>query len=252
MKTIDIRFERCGRQKKKIEKAGFFLAFMLLVFVSCGIDDEPYLEPIDPSGVNRSLTGATVSVGSSGEEAFSPAFLLYYKIYMSSASESATITSADMSRINATLGSDYSGINTYTPLNTTNRPVFTPTVFSNRNFYPMTIGTSETFSGSETITLNFDNQPNQFPSLQLNGEPLTLYRSTGGGSFVPLPETERRFRNYSELTNTQNKDVAQNSGGGDNSYCAVYIIKRGVNSQTLSAIYSAPTFIAVFRLPDRY
>jgi hypothetical protein len=244
MKITDAQF---GAGWKKLL---FFLALPSF-FISCGIDDEPYLEPIDPSSVNRSLTNATVSVSLSGEEAYSPAFLLYYKIYISSVNESGTITSADMSRINATLGSDYSGINTYTPLNTTNRPVFTPTVFSNRNFYAMFVGSSETLSGQGNVTINFENQSSN-PSLLLNADAAqTLSRSSGGGSFTPLPKDNLNFRNFTELRDTVNRDVAQGSGG-DYSYCAVYIIKRGVNSQTLSAIYSAPTFIAVFRLPDRY
>jgi hypothetical protein len=248
MKITDIRF---GAGWKKLL---FFLALPSF-FVSCGIDDEPYLEPVDASTVVvTSNTEARVTIAvESGEGDYSPDFLLYYKIYISEASVSGTILPADMGRINTTLGSDYSGINTYTTLNTTNRPVFTPTVFSNRNFYPMTVNSSETFSDSGNITLNFENQSNNasLPSLTLGGGTQTLYRSTGGGSFVPLPENDRRFRNFiTDLRNTQNKDVAQ--GSGDYSYCAVYIIKRGVNPNTLSAIYSAPTFIAVFRLPDRY
>jgi hypothetical protein len=247
MKATDIRF--CAVWKKPL----FFLAFLPYIFISCGIDDEPYLEPVDASSVVvTSNTSARVTTDVAGEADYSPSFLLYYKIYISSASESGTISSADMSRINTTLGSDYSGISTYTTLNTTNRPVFTPTVFSNRNFYPMIVNSSETISDSGTIALNFENQPSRtIPSLELNGKTQTLDRSTGGDSFVPLPENDRRFRNFPELQNTQNKDVAQGSGG-DYSYCAVYIIKRGINSQTLAAIYSAPTFIAVFRLPERY
>ncbi|MDR1230854.1 MAG: hypothetical protein LBK61_05580 [Spirochaetaceae bacterium] len=255
MKITDIRFGKIDR--RKCIKAGLFSAFILFIFVSCGIDDEPYLEPIDASTVVvTSNTGARVTIAvESGEGDYSPNFLLYYKIYISGASESGTISSAeDRSRINATLSSDYNGINTYTTLNTTNRPVFSPTVFSNRNFYAMIVNSIETFSGSGTITLNFENPSNSalLPSLTRGGETHTLYRSTGSGSFVPLPEDNRRFWNFTELRNTQNKDVAQRDGGGDYSYCAVYIIKRGVNPNTLSAIYSAPTFIAVFRLPERY
>jgi hypothetical protein len=239
----------CAKRKK----THFFLALLSIAFIACGIDDEPYLAPVDPSSVVITAnTSATVTLSVSGENLYSPSFLLYYKIYISGQSEPATIGPNAMSRINTTLNSDYNGISTYTTLNTTNRPVFSPTVFSNRNFNTMFNGSSETFSGSETITFNFENQQAlSLPSLTLNGAEPTLYRSTGGGSFVPLPENERRFRNFTELRSTQNRDVAQGSGG-NYSYCAVYIIKRGVNSRTLSAIYSAPTFITVFRLPDAY
>jgi hypothetical protein len=230
------------------------LAVLPFFLVTCGIDDEPYLREVDPSNVVvEANTSARVTVTVDNDEKdYSPHFLLYYKIYISGQSESGTISSGDMSRINATLDSDYSNINYYTPLNTSNRPVFTPTVFSNRNFYAMLINSSETFSETGNVTINFDNQSSN-PSLSLNGKPaLTLQRSNGNGSFVPLPEDNRYFRNFSELQNTQNRDVAQSSSGTDYSYCAVYIIKRGTNPTTLTAIYSAPTFVAVFRLPDRY
>jgi hypothetical protein len=117
----------------------------------------------------------------------------------------------------------------------------------------MVVGSSETFEGVGILRINFENQSSaSLPSASVGGTTLTLYRSTGGGSFVPLPENDRRFRNFiADLRNTQNRDVAQGSGG-DYSYCAVYIVKRGVNRDTLNAIYSAPTFLAVFRLPDSY
>jgi hypothetical protein len=162
--------------------------------------------------------------------------------------ESSAIPPDRMSSINTTLSSDYNGILPYTTLNTSTIQVFTPTVFSNRNFYPIVIGSSETFSAS-SITIDFnDSTPSLTPN---NGTAQILYRSTGGGSFTPLPEDNRSFRNFNELRNTQNRDVVQSSGG-IYSYCVVYIIKRGVNPNTLTAIYSAPTFISVFRLPERY
>jgi hypothetical protein len=232
-----------------------FLVLLPFVLVACGIDDEPYLSPVEASSVVVTTnTGARAIVAIDGSESlYSPSFLLYYKIYISTANELSAISPDVMSRINSTLSTDYNGILSYTTLNTTNRPVFTPTIFSSRNFYTMVVGSSETFSTTGELRINFENQNNaSLPSASVGGGPaLTLYRSTGGGSFVPLPENDLRFRNFTELRNTQNRDVAQGSGG-DFSYCAVYIVKRGVNPNTLTAIYSAPTFLAVFRLPDRY
>jgi hypothetical protein len=242
----------CFYMKRKTIAA--ILAVLPFFLTMCGIDDEPYLEPVDPSSVVVTFNnGARVTMSASGEGDYSPAYLLYYKIYISGESETSTILPNAMGRINATLNSDYTGIHSYTTLNTSNRPVFTPTVFSNRNFYAMLIGSGDTFSAStNTITIDFSNINSASPSLtQNNGTAQTLYRSNGGGSFTPLPKDDQRFRNFTELRNAQNRDVAQGSGGSY-SYCAVYIIKRGTNPNTLTAIYSAPTFIAVFRLPERY
>ncbi|MDR0640022.1 MAG: hypothetical protein LBG27_14185 [Spirochaetaceae bacterium] len=226
---------------------------------ACGIDDEPYLSPVSPSAVVvTSNTSARIGgMSTSGESDYSPNYLLYYKIYISHMSVTSTISPEGMSGINSTLNSDYSAILPYTTLNTSTIQVFTPTVFSNRNFYPIRIGSTETASSetfsANSIMIDFSNvNDNTLPSLT-NGGSSTLWRSTGGGAFTPLPLDNRRFRNFGELSNTQNRDVAQGSGSGTNySYCAVYIIKRGVNPNTLTAIYSAPTFIAVFRLPDSY
>jgi hypothetical protein len=229
-----------------------FLSLFMSAFISCGIDDEPYLSPVDPSGVvlTMNTTARIGGMSTSGEDEYAPSYLLYYKIYISGRSETSAISSDMMSGINTTLNSDYTGILSYTPLNTSSIQVFTPTVFSNRNFYPMLVDSTETLSAStNTITIDFNAS---LPSLTSNNVTAqALYRSTGGGSFTPLPEDNRSFRNFNELRDSQNRDVAQGSGGLY-SYCAVYIIKRGVNPNTLTAIYSAPTFIAVFRLPERY
>jgi hypothetical protein len=220
---------------------------------SCGIDDEPYLSPVGPSGVVViANTAARIrGLSTSGEADYSPSYLLYYKIYISASSETGAISPEMMNNINSTLNSDYRGILPYTSLNTSSVQVFTPTVFSNRNFYPVVVDSEETLpSSTSEININFNDS---VPSLTLTagGAAQTLKRSNGGGSFTPLPENDRSFVNFDELRDTQNRDVAQGSGG-NYSYCAVYIIKRGINPNTLTAIYSAPTFVSVFRLPERY
>jgi hypothetical protein len=245
----------------KWKKTLFFLALLPpVLFAGCGIDDEPFLDPVEPSTV---VVTSNTSVRA--EITGSEKVLLYYKIYISDQSEVGTISASDMSRINTTLSSDYNGILPYTPLNTSTVQTFTPTVFSNRNFYPMIInssttlsgsgkelpGSDETFYGKSSIMINFGSQTDPFLSFDGGETGRTLLRSTGGGSFTPLPEDDRRFRNFTELRNSQNRDVALGNGG-NYSYCAVYIIKRGINEKTLSPIYSAPTFLAVLRMPERY
>ncbi|MDR1470521.1 MAG: hypothetical protein LBT00_14670 [Spirochaetaceae bacterium] len=247
---------RAASQKLFLACSRFLIVVVFVCgMTSCGIDDEPYLSPELWVSVTSNTKAEVGGMSASGENMYSPSYLLYYKIYISGESESSTIQPDAMSRINGTLNSDYRGILPYTTLNTSTPQVFTPTVFSNRNFYPIVIGSTETLSAStSTITIDFSNVNNALlPSLMVNGGTAqTLNRSNGGGTFTPLPLDDRRFRNFSDLRNAQNRDVAQLSGDGDYSYCAVYIIKRGINPNTLTAIYSAPTFIAVFRLPDDY
>jgi hypothetical protein len=227
---------------------------MFPVVTACGIDDAPYLSPVPLSDVQvSSNTTARVNLDSTGEDEYSPSFLLYYKIYISKESSTSTILPDNMNSINATLGSNYRSILPYTTTSTSTPQIFTPTVFSGMKFYTMSVGSLESLPGETgSITIYFSNMNDEaMPSLAYYNKTGTLYRSTGGGSFTPLPENDRRFRNFTDLRDTQNNDVEQLSGG-DYAYCAVYIIKRGINPNTLTSIYSAPTFVAVFRLPDRY
>jgi hypothetical protein len=250
MKTTDMRFY--AKHKAMV------LAVFSFLLTTCGIDEEPYLEPVGDASsvvVTANTSASIVGLTTSGEDRYSPNFLLYYKIYISGANELATITPDAMSRINPTLSSDYNGISYYTTSNTANRPVFTPTIFSNRNFYPMVIDKYGEILPESTKSIMID-FGNSYPALTLTDnnnvtDTQTLYRSNGGGSFTPRPD-DRRFRNFNELQETQNRDVAQSSASTDYAYCAVYIIKRGINQLTLTAIYSAPTFVAVFRLPESY
>jgi hypothetical protein len=224
------------------------LALLVVFLVSCGIDDEPYLAPVPPSNVavSSNMSARVDGLSNNSDEG---EYLLYYKIYLSKESITSTIAPEAMSMINATLSSDYTGIRPYTPLNTSTPQIFSPTVFSSRNFYAIQLGNlGEAFS-TLSITLDFAN--NTDPSLTLSSQARhILNRSDGGGTFTPVP-SDRRFRNFSTLGNAQNRDVASTEGWSY-SYCAVYIIRRGINPNTLTAVYSAPTFIAVFRLPNEY
>jgi hypothetical protein len=236
----------------------WLFAFFPLVIGACGIDDEPYLSPIPPSNIVVSFnTGARISVSTpSYEEPYSPSYFLYYKIYTSAANETSTIlpgtdeATSPMKQISGTLASDYHAMKSYTTANASTVNMFTPTIFSSRNFYTMVIGSKESFSAKSVSTVTIDFSSGGNPSVRQNsGNAETVYRSNGGGSFTPRPD-DRSFRNFTELRESQNLDVAVTTG--NYAYCAVYIIKQGINPNTLSAIYSTPTYVTVFRLPESY
>jgi hypothetical protein len=96
------------------------------------------------------------------------------------------------------------------------------------------------------------------PYLELPGnDRMTLKRSDGGGTFNPLP-SHRNFLNSAELnsssniTSTINADVAAPSGSGItlHAYVAIYIATAGINGQTYTPIFSTPSFVGIFKLPD--
>jgi hypothetical protein len=86
-----------------------------------------------------------------------------------------------------------------------------------------------------------------------------LWRSDGGGLFSPRPD--RYFVNSRELwapeniSNQINADVVNkaNLPDGDRryTYAAMFIVAVGVNPASYSNIYSTPSLIHVFRLPDQ-
>jgi hypothetical protein len=108
-----------------------------------------------------------------------------------------------------------------------------------------------------TLVIDFPPATGSIPSLTIDGSlSLNLYRSTGNGSFSPVPD--RYFSNTSELnssvnvTSTVNGDVVDNSAvsGTRSVFAAMYIVTTGLDQQIYTPIYSIPTFIGIFRLPD--
>jgi hypothetical protein len=90
----------------------------------------------------------------------------------------------------------------------------------------------------------------------VNGTSYPLYRSNGDGAFEPAPR-ERYFRNTSELNRVENLTPKINAdvvnkpdiSGPRYAYVSMYIVVTGTDSN-YTAIYSQPTHISIFRLPE--
>jgi hypothetical protein len=247
-----------------------FVLFCILaagVFSTCGMEDYIYLYPVQEGNIDvRLVEGATVRLPSSvsSEALYFTQFAIFYRIYISGIPESSAITSPELMRtISSALYNDYTGIYPSTSNNAASTSVNTSisSLFSSRRYYELALegpgieSVLDDGSQGQVLTINFSSQ--QIPTLTLGGgSPYNLWRSTGNGSFSPRPD--RYFVNDSELNasananTTVNADVADQSGisGPRYTYVSMYIVKVGRDSGTLSNIYSAPTFIGIFRLPD--
>ncbi|MDR3276145.1 MAG: hypothetical protein LBT11_02865 [Treponema sp.] len=238
---------------------------LLLLFGSCGIDDYPYMEPVPQANISRpGGYGVEIRLPGSPGSNFRH-FTIFYRIYVSSIPLPLPVP-GDASIINQTLYSDYVALYQYTTntVDTTN----IASQFYSRHYYSLDLEgvdiDSELNSSSlgKTISLDFD--PNQTPSMNLNlsgsstGE-IRLLRSDGRsaseGIFTPVP-SDRYLLNSSGLytnnnNSAQNADVAYTGSSGEvrYTYVSMYILAAGIDTN-YSPVYSQPTFIGIFLLPD--
>jgi hypothetical protein len=252
-------------------KAGRFIPIfcLLVLFCSCGIDDYIYLYPVQESDISvRLVEEATVKLPSAqtSEGPYFTHFAIYYRIYISDLLTDS-VTPNMMQTVNTTLSNDYNAIYPSTSNNSSSTSVNTNvgSLFSTRRYYELALdginieSLLDGASQGQLLSINFP--PNEAnivsPSLSMGGgTAYNLRRSNGSNTFNPQPNLN--FINTSELNRpenaipTVNADVVDkpNISGPRHAYVSFYIVKIGRDTNTLSTIYSAPTFIGVLRLPN--
>jgi hypothetical protein len=236
--------------------------FCVLLLFSCGIEDYPYLQPVDPDSVTRILNEqASLWLPSvSSSDGYFTNYIIYYRLYVSDALISGEITTDKLSSISSDLNSDFTSIEPYTKA-TNNLATNVGSLFSNRKFYALKLQDTnidnvlDDSGGGLQIDFRIT-QENLYPRLVLQGVIHPLRRSNGDGLFNPLPEN-RQFLNTDELnsaaniSSTINADIANkaNITGARYVYAAMYIAASGFDPLSLAPIYSSPTYISIFMLP---
>ncbi|GHT75228.1 hypothetical protein FACS1894124_6290 [Spirochaetia bacterium] len=230
---------------------------------SCGIEDYLFLEQIPAAYIqstqnNRAVIQLPANLSASANFTH---FAIYYRIYISDMLELATInTPGQMSAINSYLTTDYTGLESSTKEDTT-VPVTNniSSLFSGRKYFTLNLEEAniEDVLGSSVreITFEFDQTT---PVLIINGSTrYTLKRSNGSGAFQPEPE-ERLFINDRDLYASENAVAAVNNDVANKAsipetprytYASLYIVVTGIDSN-ITPIFSRPTHIGIFRLPD--
>jgi hypothetical protein len=237
-----------------------FLLSAGALFFSCGIEDYAYLEPVPSGSIQLTLnTDAVVYLPSQGAGSNFTQYNIYYRIYISDILESGGIQRSRpaMERINPALANDYFALEPYTNTNSSvNASASTDSLLRNRGYQALSYEPGLAINGSGVLELHFPAQTGSIPYLVYGGS-YNLYRSNGNGTFNPQPD--RYFCNSSEINssanaiNTVNADVSNKSGisGPRYTYAALYIAAEGLNQPSYTPFYSIPTFIGVFKLPEK-
>jgi hypothetical protein len=260
----------------------------LFCLLSCGLEEVSYIDYI-PEGDYVSVNRATVRLPSSSADGYGSYFtnfIIYYRIYIAGVTPSPPLVNTDDLRgeINPSLRSDWTSMSYLTDItSTTGSTSNLENTFNTRRYYKLEL---ETIDGNparidnvlslaardKTLIIDFPLQPgiDSKPTLRLNDETeyvlLRANRSTITDTpFYPLPEN-RYFQNHEDLYESANAYSSSNSSptvnadtvsrtadannSSENTYVSMYIAAAGVSN--LVAVYSQPTFLGIFRLPNSF
>ena len=247
--------------KNSVKRLFLFLpAFFLF---GCGIEDYPYINPIPQSNIIQEMNNrATVRVPNNNTDTPFTHFAVFYKIYVSDTPQ-ASITTSSYSAINPVLESDYYSFSSYID-STTLVSANMETLFQGRGYKYLCLqdkSISSVLSSSVFgSSLVFDFSSSKRPTLTIGSNVYTLWRSDGNGLFNPQPD--RYFINREELWRAENINDKTNADVVNKkditaderhyTYAAMFIAAVGINIASYSNIYSTPSLIHVFQLPDQW
>jgi len=220
--------------------------FLFCGFISCGIEEYYYLPQVPASNITEHFnTEAEIIIPSINQTEFYyfTNYAIYYKLYTG---ESPYIDTG----FNADLRSDYNAIFPYTdPINLSGTSI--ESIFTSRNYNELLFeGESSNsmlpFSGG-ILTIVFPTAPGEQPYASLRDTPRTnIYLNRS----INDPSPDRSLLNSPELrTNERNTDVSRR--GGNEVYCSMYIVAKGNDNRVFRSIFSKPTHINIFKLPEQ-
>jgi hypothetical protein len=266
---------------KRLSVLGLILV-SLFCLLSCGLEDFAYLGNI-PQGNYRDVNRATVWLPSSSADGYLnyfTNFIIYYRIYITGVTPSPPIVNTDDLRrqLNQALSSDWNSMYYLTDItSTTVSTANLENIFNSRRYYKLELESTRIDNvlsiGSlgKMLTIDFPAQggSNSKPTLRLNNEPpyvLLRANSSQTINFSPLPN--RYFQNHEDLYNSANAYSSSNPNPAYNAdtmsrtetsgnpsrytYVSMYIAASGMNPENITAVYSQPTFLGIFRLPDSF
>jgi hypothetical protein len=237
----------------------------------CGLETFYYIDNI-PASNYIDDTYSTIRLPSSGNEGYGSDqyfthFMIFYRIYLSDTGLPSGRLDTQLSVISSYLVSDYSGLYSLTdPTNTSANTSSLDNNFFNRRYFKLEVAGANINSvlGRDSLgsTLGITFFIDEPPQLTLNGISYPLERASANstpGLPYPQPPDSRYFINYPELysvanaTAEINADVAPHSGVNIlYSYVSMYIAAVGRSFEMPPrTIYSQPSFLGIFRLPER-
>jgi hypothetical protein len=259
-----------------------FLSFLLLAGLeaglgSCGIETYRYLDHV-ASGITMQLN-TTAYVRLPAEPYYFRYFIIYYRIYISDLPVDGVDTGL-LQQINSALYTDYNFFQPYTNTESTVAPTNMGSIFSGRKYFALeldlengsmnnTMDNVLSITGGGTITLDFAANTQYKPSLIVGdirvppAQPYRRYQLARHRSNANYPYNDNfSFVNSEDINNGDlissdssniNQDVqrsAQSIVGPKYTYVSMYIVAHGLDDSNFTNIYSIPTFIGIFRLPN--
>jgi hypothetical protein len=255
-----------------------FLALALFILpaalggglVSCGIETYKYLDPVD-SGIPMRLNQTAYITLPDEPYSHFRYFIIYYRIYISGLNVTGTVESGLLAQINEALYRDYNYFLSYTQ--STAVPSTMGNTFAGRKYFSLELNSASIenllSNGGGVITLDFSANQSK-PSLIIGdlrseppGAPYTRYQLARNTSNSNTPYARNYdFVNSDDINNSDhissdssniNQDVEKNAqaiSGPKYTYVSMYILAHGLDDSNFSNIYSIPTFIGIFSLPD--
>jgi hypothetical protein len=236
---------------------------------SCGIEMYKYLNPVN-SGIPM-LFNTTAYISLPSEDYYFRYFIIYYRIYISDLPVSGAVDTGALAQINSNLYSDYTYFLSYTNSQSTVAPTAMENTFAGRKYFRLELENASIenvlamYSGGN-ITLDFSEDPQFKPSLimdDIRSNPgatrYQLSRNTRGNNnpyadnyyFVNSDDVNNSAHISADSSNiNQDVQAGAQGGSGQYTYASMYILAYGMDDSNFSNIYSIPTFIGIFRLPN--
>jgi hypothetical protein len=238
-----------------------FCLLTALFLLSCGIEENYYLPQVPQASIIRiSNTEATINIPSISGFYYALYYTIYYRIYISAQDIGAEIQLSNevLRNVNSQLATDYNYIfPSSDPVNTT-ATTAANNLFRGRGYYELELNTADIknilSSGGGKLVIRFPTATGGYPVADINdNQNYRLYRSRD----LISPEPDHYFRNTAELSDSAkaipniNADVSQGgSGSVRHAYVSMYIVAVGQNPTGFTPIYSKPTHISIFKLPN--
>jgi hypothetical protein len=240
--------------------------FVLCLFslLSCGIDDYYYLPQLSEGRITSQFnTKAEINIPSNffsqNQAAYASGFAIFYKIYISNLDINAVNDINNYRDSNIYM--DYSSLYQFTdPSNTTS--ITSLTTFSSRGFYELElegidIRSTVLSTGGGSFIIQFPTVFGDKPFITYSGNNYSLLRSNDRGVFNPKPDKYFRnsddLRDYANAISTINADVSglpSSVNAQTKAYASMYIVAVGQNPRNFTRLYSKPTHINIFLLPQ--
>jgi hypothetical protein len=238
-----------NRYKKPLIVLSFF-------FFSCGIEEYYYLPQVPENRITpTSTTSARIELPPIDHISYARNYSIFYRIYISDFNTTATINTHELrSSVSSELARDFITLSYYT--DTTGFSfITTERTFRDAKYYEIDLegkAIADIFSKYGGVVEILFGNTGDMPTVTFGINEARLRRNKNLTS--PQPDN-RYFKNTPDLNNNANATTFVNAdvapvGTGSNTYVSMYIVAVGYNNEKFSLIYSKPTHINIFRLPD--